>query len=130
MSATLQQKPKILQLSTVLTRDTKFIENTTAVLLHNYCCHGNATMSSLLSLHYKLQSIKLLLEALPWKSNDDMAFRVCGSLHLQIKHPTDATVNRKIYCIVTQTPLNMFRASLCPSSGAVYKLHSQPLVAV
>jgi len=30
----------------------------------------------------------------------------------------DATINRKIYCFVVQTLLNMFRALLCPSSGA------------
>jgi hypothetical protein len=30
----------------------------------------------------------------------------------------DATINRKIYCFVAQTLLNMFRALLCPSSGA------------
>jgi hypothetical protein len=47
-----------------------------------------------------------------------------------IKLPTDATINRKIDCLATQTPLNMFRALLCPSSGAVYKLQLQPPVAV
>jgi hypothetical protein len=30
----------------------------------------------------------------------------------------DATVNRKIYCFVEQTLLNLFRALQCPSSGA------------
>jgi len=30
----------------------------------------------------------------------------------------DATLNRQIYCFVVQTLLNMFRVSLCPSSGA------------
>ena len=30
----------------------------------------------------------------------------------------DATINRKIYCFVVQTLLNMFRALSCPSSGA------------
>jgi hypothetical protein len=49
-------------------------------------------------------------------------FRICGSvLHLQIfKQNTqpDATINRKIYCFVVQTLLNMFRTLLCPSSGA------------
>ena len=30
----------------------------------------------------------------------------------------DATINRKIYCFVVQTLLNMFRASQCPSSRA------------
>jgi len=30
----------------------------------------------------------------------------------------DATINRKIYCFVVQALLNMFRALLCPSSGA------------
>jgi len=30
----------------------------------------------------------------------------------------DATINRKIYCFVVQTLLNMFRALPCPSSGA------------
>ena len=29
-----------------------------------------------------------------------------------------ATINRKIYCFVVQTLLNVFRALLCPSSGA------------
>ena len=29
----------------------------------------------------------------------------------------DATINRKIYCFVVQTLLNMFRALQCPSSG-------------
>jgi hypothetical protein len=45
-----------------------------------------------------------------------------ASSNIQIKHQTDATINRKIYCLVTQAPLDMFRALLCPSSGAVYKL--------
>ena len=30
----------------------------------------------------------------------------------------DATINRKIYCLVVQTLLYMFRALQCPSSGA------------
>ena len=30
----------------------------------------------------------------------------------------DATINRKIYYVVVQTLLNMFRALPCPSSGA------------
>ena len=30
----------------------------------------------------------------------------------------DATINRKIYCFVVQTLLNMLRALQCPSSGA------------
>ena len=30
----------------------------------------------------------------------------------------DATISRKIYCLVVQTLLNMFRALPCPSSGA------------
>jgi len=30
----------------------------------------------------------------------------------------DATINRKIYCFVVQTLVNMFRALQCPSSGA------------
>jgi len=30
----------------------------------------------------------------------------------------DATINRKIYCFVVQTLLNMFRALPCPLSGA------------
>ena len=30
----------------------------------------------------------------------------------------DATINRKMYCFVVQTLLNMFRALPCPSSGA------------
>jgi hypothetical protein len=31
----------------------------------------------------------------------------------------DATINHAIYCLVAQTLLNMFRALLCPSSGAI-----------
>ena len=56
-----------------LTRDATFIdiENSTAVLSRNYCCHGNATVSSLSSC-YKLSSTTLLLTALPWKSNNDL----------------------------------------------------------
>ena len=34
------------------------------------------------------------------------------------KNTVDAAFNRKIYCFVLQTLLNMFRALLCPSSGA------------
>jgi len=30
----------------------------------------------------------------------------------------DATISPKIYCLVEQTLLNIFRALLCPSSGA------------
>ena len=36
----------------------------------------------------------------------------------RIKHQLDATINRKIYCLVVQILLNMFRALQCPSSGA------------
>jgi hypothetical protein len=36
----------------------------------------------------------------------------------------NATINVKFYCFVVQTLLNMFRALLCPSSGA-----RQPAVA-
>jgi len=41
-------------------------------------------------------------------------------MHLQSLKNTqlDATINRKIYCYVVQTLLNMFRALPCPSSGA------------
>ena len=42
-------------------------------------------------------------------------------MHLQsLKENTqlDATINRKIYCFVVQTLLNMFRALQCPSPGA------------
>jgi hypothetical protein len=42
-----------------------------------------------------------------------------NAMFVQTKHPTDATIIRNIYCLVTQTPLNMFRAPLCPSSGAL-----------
>ena len=41
-------------------------------------------------------------------------FIVCSNKNTQL----DATINRKIYCFVVQTLLNMFRALLCPSSGA------------
>ena len=30
----------------------------------------------------------------------------------------DVIINRKMYCFVVQTLFNMFRALLCPSSGA------------
>jgi hypothetical protein len=38
----------------------------------------------------------------------------------QLKQNTqqDATINRKIYCLVVQILLNMLRALQCPSSGA------------
>jgi hypothetical protein len=42
-------------------------------------------------------------------------------MHLQSleqNNQPDATNNRKIYCFVVQTLLNMFRALQCPSSGA------------
>ena len=40
-------------------------------------------------------------------------------LHIpRIKHQLDATISRKIYCLVVQILLNMFRALQCPSSGA------------
>jgi len=55
-----------------LTRDEMFTDNNTAALSHNYCCHGNSIMSSLLSSCYKLQPTKLLSNALPWKSNNDL----------------------------------------------------------
>jgi hypothetical protein len=47
-------------------------------------------------------------------------FRVCGSAHLQIFNKTTNQIHNqfKIYCFVAYTPLNMFRALLCPSSGA------------
>jgi len=48
-------------------------------------------------------------------------FKVCGSMHLQsLQYNTqlDATINRKIYCFVVQTLLNMFRALQYSSSGA------------
>ena len=50
-----------------------------------------------------------------------MIFKVCGSVHLQslkLNSHLDATINRKIYCFVVQTLLNMFRVLQCPSSGA------------
>jgi hypothetical protein len=37
---------------------------------------------------------------------------------LELNNQLDATVNRKIYCLVVQILLNMFRALQCPSSGA------------
>jgi hypothetical protein len=47
-------------------------------------------------------------------------FRVCGSVLLQIFNKTTKYMHNKfkIYCFVAYTPLNMFRAPLCPSSGA------------
>ena len=42
-------------------------------------------------------------------------------MHLQSleqNNQPDATINRKIYCLVVQILLNMFRALQCPSSGA------------
>ena len=56
---------------------------------------------------------------------DAQQYVLCIVLHMLL--PTvgntqntqlDATINRKIYCFVVQTLLNMFRALLCPSSGA------------
>jgi hypothetical protein len=35
-----------------------------------------------------------------------------------IKQPTRCTINLKFYCFAAYTPLDMFRAMLCPSSGA------------
>ena len=37
---------------------------------------------------------------------------------LELNNQPDATINRKIYCLVVQILLNMFRALQCPSSGA------------
>jgi hypothetical protein len=37
---------------------------------------------------------------------------------LEQNNQLDATISRKIYCLVVQILLNMFRALLCPSSGA------------
>jgi len=37
---------------------------------------------------------------------------------LEQNNQPDATINRKIYCLVVQILLNMFRALQCPSSGA------------
>jgi len=48
-------------------------------------------------------------------------FKVCGSVYLQSleeNNQLDATINRKIYCLVVQILLNMFWALQCPSSGA------------
>jgi hypothetical protein len=48
-------------------------------------------------------------------------FKVCGSVHLkslELNNQLNATVNRKIYCLVVQILLNMFRALQCPPSGA------------
>jgi len=47
--------------------------------------------------------------------------KVCGFVHLQSleqNNQLDATINRKIYCLVVQTLLNMFRALQYSSSGA------------
>ena len=43
---------------------------------------------------------------------------LCIFNHSNKNTQLDATINRKIYCFVVQTLLNMFRALLCPSSGA------------
>ena len=52
---------------------------------------------------------------------------VCAASHLRLRSQyyfsnkntqLDATINRKIYCFVVQTLLNMFWALLCPPSGA------------
>jgi hypothetical protein len=45
-------------------------------------------------------------------------FRVCGSVHLQIFNKTNNYMHNqfKCYCFVPYTPLDMFRALLCPSS--------------
>jgi hypothetical protein len=49
----------------------------------------------------------------------------------QIKQPTRSTFSCKIlYCLFIQTLLNMFRATFRPSSGALFKLQSQPSVSV
>ena len=37
---------------------------------------------------------------------------------LEQNNQLDATINRKIYCLVVQILLSMFRALQCPSSGA------------
>jgi len=42
----------------------------------------------------------------------------CIFNHSNKNNQLDATINRKIYCFVVQTLLNMFRALHCPSSGA------------
>jgi len=42
----------------------------------------------------------------------------CIFSHSNTNTQLDATTNRKIYCFVVQTLLNMFRALLCPSSGS------------
>ena len=66
-------------------------------------------------VHKLLEEIRVLV------CQFDIGFKVCGSVHLQsLKSNTqlDATINRKIYCYVVQTLLNMFRALQCPSSGA------------
>ena len=38
--------------------------------------------------------------------------------HSNKKNQLDTTINRKIYCLVVQILLNMFRALKCPSSEA------------
>ena len=43
---------------------------------------------------------------------------LCIFNHSNKNTQLDATINRKIYCFVVHTLLNMFRALLCPSSGA------------
>jgi len=42
----------------------------------------------------------------------------CTLNHSNKNTQLDATINSKIYCFVVQTPLNVFQALQCPSSGA------------
>jgi hypothetical protein len=59
-------------------------------------------------------------------------FRVCRSVHLhtfKLINQPDAAITRNYRFIVGRLiPLNMFRASLCPSSGAYELQQQQPLV--
>jgi hypothetical protein len=47
-----------------------------------------------------------------------ICYYVKGALFSNKNTQLDETINRKIYCFIVQTLLNMFRALLCPSSGA------------
>ena len=72
------------------------------------------------------------IEYFPVQNNIIMLTIICGSvLHsvatyilqaisiaIRIKQPTRCNINRKIYRLVVQTLLSMFRALQCPSSGA------------
>jgi len=81
----------------------------------NYLRKNGNTMSQCISYSRKPT---IQLEGKPGKIFFE--FRVCGSVHLQsLKTPNLMQQSIvKFYCFVVQTMLNMFRALLCPSSGA------------